>query len=151
MADKYDALLLRRQLCFRLYSTSREVVRRYKPLLDPLNLTYPQYLAMMVLWEESPLSVKELGKRLQLDSGTLTPMFKKLEAHGFVKRERSQDDERVVMISLTEAGMQLREKAVDVPPCLFSSLGVDPRVAKKLIVALDDFNAQLAQNGASAS
>lgn len=115
MADKYDALKLEGQLCFPLYACSKEVVKRYKPFLDEIDLTYTQYIAMMVLWEQKKLSVKELGEYLFLDSGTLTPLLKTLEKKGFINRYRSSSDERVLFAEITEAGMELRERAVEVP------------------------------------
>ena len=115
MADKYDSLKLENQLCFPLYACSKEIVRRYKTYLDKLDLTYTQYIVMMVMWEEKELNVKELGDKLFLDSGTLTPVLKKLEAKGYVTRERSKIDERTLIVTLTESGKELREKAVDIP------------------------------------
>ena len=115
MAGKYDSLKLENQLCFPLYACSKEIVRRYKTYLDKLDLTYTQYIVMMVMWEEKELNVKELGDKLFLDSGTLTPVLKKLEAKGSVTRERSKIDERTLIVTLTESGKELREKAVDIP------------------------------------
>lgn len=115
MAGKYDSLKLENQLCFPLYACSKEIVRRYKTYLDRLDLTYTQYIVMMVMWEEKELNVKELGYKLFLDSGTLTPVLKKLEAKGYVTRERSKIDERTLIVTLTESGKELREKAVDIP------------------------------------
>ena len=115
MAGKYDSLKLENQLCFPLYACSKEIVRRYKTCLDRLDLTYTQYIVMMVMWEEKELNVKELGDKLFLDSGTLTPVLKKLEAKGYVTRERSKIDERTLIVTLTESGKELREKAVDIP------------------------------------
>ena len=111
----YDSLKLDNQLCFPLYACAKEIVRQYKPYLDDLDLTYTQYVTMMVLWEENHLSVKALGKRLYLDSGTLTPLLKKLEAKGYLTRTRSEADERSVIISLTDEGLALRDKALAVP------------------------------------
>ncbi|MCR5161619.1 MAG: MarR family transcriptional regulator [Lachnospiraceae bacterium] len=111
----YDTLKLENQLCFPLYACSKEVVRRYKPLLDRLDLTYTQYITMMVLWEERETNVHDLGQRLFLDSGTLTPLLKKLEAKGYLERHRSQQDERNLIVTVTDKGMALRERAVDVP------------------------------------
>ena len=115
MEKNYDALLLDNQLCFPLYACSREVIKRYKPYLDELDLTYTQYIAMLVLWEKKSVTVKELGNILFLDSGTLTPLLKKLEAKGLLRRRRSCDDERNLIISLTDEGASLREKALEVP------------------------------------
>lgn len=114
-ADRYAALRLENQLCFPLYAASREVIRHYRPHLDALDLTYTQYITMMVLWAEREISVKLLGQRLYLDSGTLTPLLKSLEAKGFVTRTRSESDERIVLVRLTDAGLALQEKALSVP------------------------------------
>ena len=115
MSNKYDCLKLENQLCFPLYACSKEVVKRYRPYLDAINLTYTQYIAMMVFWEHKIHSVKELGEKLYLDSGTLTPVLKSLEAKGFVKRYRSAADERVLLVELTEEGAALKEKALEIP------------------------------------
>jgi len=113
-----DQLLLDQQLCFALYAASRSVTGLYRPLLEPLGLTYPQYLVMLVLWEQDGLTVRELGQRLQLDSGTLTPLLKRLQVAGLVTRQRRQQDEREVDIRLTHAGLALRDKASGIPECL---------------------------------
>lgn len=113
--EKYDALKLDNQLCFPLYACAKEIVRRYKPFLDELDLTYTQYIAMMVLWEEKEINVKDLGKRLYLDSGTLTPLLKRLEQKGLVVRHRDDKDERVLIIAITPEGEALKDKAVKVP------------------------------------
>lgn len=113
--NKYDALKLGVQISFPLYACAKETVRLYKPHLDKLGLTYTQYIAMLVLWEEEKLTVKELGNRLYLDSGTLTPLLKKLEAKGLLKRERSKEDERNLFITLTEEGLTLKDKALMIP------------------------------------
>lgn len=110
-----DKLLLRNQLCFPLYVASKEIIRKYKVYLDPLNLTYTQYIVMMVLWEEEVTNVKHLGDLLYLDSGTLTPLLKKLESHKYINRIRNKDDERNVIISLTDKGRELKNKAKDIP------------------------------------
>ena len=112
---KYDNLKLENQLCFPLYAASKETVRRYRPHLDELGLTYTQYIAMMVLWESEEVSAKALGERLYLDSGTLTPLLKSLEGKGYVTRARSKEDERVLLVSLTPQGRALQEKAKDIP------------------------------------
>lgn len=113
--NDYGMLRLENQLCFPLYACSKEVIRRYKPFLDPLELTYTQYIALMVLWEKKSMTVKDLGERLYLDSGTLTPVLKKLEAKHYIQRQRSEQDERSVIITLTEEGWALQEKASEVP------------------------------------
>lgn len=132
--EKYDALKLENQLCFPLYAASRAVVRRYRPFLAELGLTYTQYIAMMVLWEERKLSVKELGARLFLDSGTLTPLLKSMERKGLVTRKRACEDERVLLVEVTEQGMALREKALGVPPQIASCLHLEEEEAKQLYV-----------------
>ncbi|AFD08987.1 MarR family winged helix-turn-helix transcriptional regulator [Solitalea canadensis] len=119
-----DFLKLENQLCFPLYALSRKVTAHYKPLLDELDLTYPQYLVMLLLWEHQTLSVKELGDHLMLDSGTLTPLLKRLEQKKIVSRKRSAEDERIVLISLTPDGKKLQEKAVEVPNKLQCSLSL---------------------------
>jgi len=113
--SNYDILKLSHQLCFPLYACSREVIKRYKPHLDPLDLTYTQYITMLVLWEKKCLNVKELGECLFLDSGTLTPLLKKLEAKGLLTRQRSTRDERNLMVSITPLGEELKEKAAEIP------------------------------------
>lgn len=121
-----DILRLDQQLCFALYAASRAVTRAYAPLLEPLGLTYPQYLVLLVLWEDDGVSVKQLGERLFLDSATLTPLLKRLEQQGLVTRRRDDDDERVVRIDLTEPGRALRAKARRVPEALACRAGCDP-------------------------
>ena len=117
--DKTDAMLqLDNQLCFALYSTSLAMTKLYKPLLDELGLTYPQYLAMLVLWEQDGLMVSELGERLYLDSGTLTPLLKRLESSGLISRIRAVEDERRVHVTLTAAGRKLKAKAAKIPGCI---------------------------------
>ncbi len=116
MSDpRYDALKLENQLCFPLYACARTVIKQYKPFLDELDLTYTQYITMMVLWERTSLTAKELGDILFLDSGTLTPLLKKLESKGLLTRRRAVLDERSLIVTVTEAGMALRERAVTVP------------------------------------
>ena len=117
------ALLLDNQVCFALYSTSLAMTKIYKPLLAPLGLTYPQYLAMLVLWEQDGIMVSELGERLYLDSGTLTPLLKRLEATGLVARLRDVADERRVHVTLTAAGRKLKAKAAVIPTCIVSAAG----------------------------
>ncbi len=116
-------LLLDNQLCFALYSTSLAMTKIYKPLLAPLGLTYPQYLAMLVLWEQDGVMVSELGERLYLDSGTLTPLLKRLEATGLIARLRDVADERRVRVTLTSAGRKLKAKAAVIPACVVSAAG----------------------------
>jgi DNA-binding MarR family transcriptional regulator len=115
MKDKYDAIKLENQLCFPLYAVSKEIVKKYKPFLDALDLTYTQYITMMVMWEHKTMNVKELGEYLYLDSGTLTPVLKKLEQKGWLVRKRDSKDERVLNVTLTKEGDELKEKAVKIP------------------------------------
>jgi len=119
-----DYLKLENQACFPVYALSRVLTAHYKPILAGIDLTYPQYLVMLVLWEHRELSVKEIGEKLLLDSGTLTPLLKKLETRKLVTRTRSKADERVVMIGLTESGTALRAKAVTIPESFKCSLGL---------------------------
>ena len=128
----FNPLALENQLCFPLYAASKELMRRYKPFLDPLGLTYTQYVTMMVLWEQDGIAVKDLGKRLYLDSATLTPLLKRLEARGYVRRERSREDERSVIISLTDEGRELRAQALDVPRCIGGCVHMEPQDALQL-------------------
>lgn len=110
-----DELILDNQLCFALYVCSKEIIRKYKPYLDPLGLTYTSYITMMALWEKDGVLVKDLGSRLFLDSGTLTPLLKKMEKDGFICRTHSTDDERSIIITLTQKGRELKEKCRDIP------------------------------------
>ncbi len=133
---KYDILKLDNQLCFPLYAVSKEIVRRYQPLLDPLDLTYTQYITMMVMWEKKCVTVKELGEKLYLDSGTLTPVLKKLESKGYVTRTRSKDDERNLMVTLTDSGEALKDEALEVPLKLSGCVNLSSDDAKALYVLL---------------
>ena len=119
-----NPLLLEEQLCFPFYAISREITKRYRPLLEPLGLTYPQYLVMLVLWEQDQQSLKAVGERLHLDSGTLTPLLKKLEASGLVERVKNPADERHIQITLTADGQALRKEAEQIPLALKELLGV---------------------------
>lgn len=130
--NKFDALKLENQLCFPLYACAKEVVRKYGPLLDELDLTYTQYITMMVMWEHEEISVKELGKYLYLDSGTLTPVLKALEKKGYVSRARSKEDERVLIVTLSKEGKALREKALDVPVQMGACISLEPEEARQL-------------------
>lgn len=124
--DKYDCLKLENQLCFPLYACSKEIVRKYKPFLDELDLTYTQYITMMVLWDKKQTNVKELGKYLFLDSGTLTPVLKKLEAKGYITRHRSAEDERNLIVKITDRGVKLREKAYTIPGKMGKCVNLNP-------------------------
>ena len=113
--DKYDCLKIENQLCFPLYVASKEVIRKYKPILDQFDLTYTQYIAMMVIWEENQIKVTELGNRLYLDTGTISPLIRKLKDKQYITITRDINDERVQIINLTEQGAKLREQAVQIP------------------------------------
>lgn len=130
--NDYDCLKLENQLCFPLYACAKELVRKYKPFLDKLDLTYTQYIAMMVMWEHKSLNVKELGKYLYLDSGTLTPLLKKLEAKGYVTRSRLEADERNLIVSITKKGEKLKEQAKDVPVQIGQCVPLNPQEAQQL-------------------
>jgi DNA-binding MarR family transcriptional regulator len=130
--DQYESLKLENQLCFPLYACAKEIVRKYTPFLDELGLTYTQYITMMVLWEKKQTTVSELGRCLYLDSGTLTPLLKKLEGKHFITRRRSEKDERSVIVHVTEEGMAMRDKAAAVPAKVGSCLQLDDEDAKAL-------------------
>ncbi|HPE39300.1 MAG TPA: MarR family transcriptional regulator [Bacillota bacterium] len=132
----YDMLRLKSQLCFPLYAASREVVKKYKPFLDELGLTYTQYIAMMVLWEKQSTTVKALGDALYLDSGTLTPLLKKLEGSGLVTRQRSNTDERNLIVTATDKGMSLRESASEIPAKMGACNPLTPEEASTLYTLL---------------
>ena len=132
MEPDYECLKLENQLCFPLYACAKEIVRRYKPFLDQLDLTYTQYIAMMVLWEHKKLHVKEMGELLYLDSGTLTPVLKKLEGKGYLTRDRDKKDERVLNVTITKEGELLREKAAGIPAQMAGCVKLDPEVAAEL-------------------
>ena len=132
MDSRYDALKLKNQLCFPLYACSRNVIREYKPYLDRLDLTYTQYIAMLVLWEKGSLTVKELGEELYLDSGTLTPLLKKLEAKGLITRKRSTEDERNLILTLTKAGLHMRDDALEIPQELAKKVPLDAEEIRTL-------------------
>ncbi|GAA0626020.1 MarR family winged helix-turn-helix transcriptional regulator [Thalassospira tepidiphila] len=131
-SSKDDLLQLEKFLCFSIYSAGHAFNRVYKPLLDNLGLTYPQYLVMVTLWQEDNQSVRSIGAKLYLESSTLTPLLKRLEANGLVSRKRDPEDERSVRVSLTEAGKDLRNKAEEVPPCILDATGLDIETAKRL-------------------
>ena len=132
MDDCYEALRLRNQLCFPLYLCSKEITRRYQPMLDKLNLTYTQYVVMMYFWEMGSGSAKELSRALLLDPSTLTPVLKKLEQKGYLARSRDPEDERSLIVALTEAGAALREPALEVPARMSCSIGLSAEEARTL-------------------
>lgn len=122
----YDSLKLENQLCFPLYVCSKEIIKKYKPLLDQLDLTYTQYIVMMVMWSEQNINVKKLGEKLFLDSGTLTPLLKKLEKKGYIERKRLTSDERNLVITITKEGIDLRKKAITIPEKVGSCIDLQP-------------------------
>ncbi|MDZ7836149.1 MAG: MarR family transcriptional regulator [Alkalibacterium sp.] len=125
-----DILKLSNQLCFPLYAATRQITKLYRPMLEKLGVTYPQYLVLLVLFEEESVTVKELGERLYLDSGTLTPMLKRMEEHGLVKRQRSTQDERVVEVTLTEKGRGIEKQAEEIPK----------KFSKEVLLEQDEFD-----------
>jgi len=136
-------LRLENQLCFKLYSLSRQMTHLYRPLLEELDITYPQYLVMLVLWEKAPVSVKELGERLYLDSGTLTPLLKRMEQKLLITRSRDREDERSVLIQLTVKGKRMQQKASCIPEELGKSLGIDQVTYEGLKRQLDSLMASI--------
>ncbi|MFD1191847.1 MULTISPECIES: MarR family winged helix-turn-helix transcriptional regulator [Phenylobacterium] len=142
-------LRLDNQLCFALYAATGLVTRAYRPLLEPLGLTYPQYLAMLVLWEQAPRTVSELGEALGLDSGTLTPLLKRLEQAGYVTRTRDPADERRVQVGLTEAGDTLRERALQVPAAMSCALPMPASELGELKATLQEFARRMRADGAA--
>lgn len=143
--DRFEALKIENQLCFPLYACSREVIKQYKPFLDELDLTYTQYIAMMALWENQEMTVKELGDVLYLDSGTLTPLLKKLEAKHYVTRTRSRKDERNLIVSVTEQGQSLKEKAMKMPRAIAEYTELSREEAEALYRTLYKILARLDQ------
>ena len=129
---RYEALKLENQLCFPLYACAREVVKKYKPFLDDIGLTYTQYVTMLVLWEKPEVTSKEIGERLHLDSGTLTPVIKKLADKGLVTRRRAPEDERNLVVALTDAGLALRDRAARIPGQMAGCVRLDPEDARTL-------------------
>ena len=134
--DYHEAMKLANQLCFPLYAAARNVTGLYTPWLKPLGLTYTQYIVFLVLWEEDGISVTEIGEKLMLDNGTLSPLLKKMEKAGYINRRRSSDDERVVMITLTEEGRALQEKAKDIPRQMAGCVELSPEKAQMLYALL---------------
>lgn len=145
-----DWLALDQQLCFALYSASHAMTRAYQPLLTPLGLTYPQYLVMLVLWEQDEPTVTQLGERLSLDSGTLTPLLKRLESAGHLRRERDPEDERRVRVHLTDHGRALRGLAVGIPPAVMAATGCGLDELRSLVQRLKTLR-QLLKTSAGAS
>ena len=138
MSEKYnDVMQLEKQLCFPLYAASREVIKRYRPYLDALGLTYTQYIVLLVIWETGTISVRDLGRRLYLDSGTLTPVLKTLEKNGLIIRRRSEKDERVLLVSVTRDGRALRDKAGEIPQAIRASVRLSDREAETLVALVN--------------
>lgn len=145
MEDQDDTLKLEKQVCFPLYACSKEVARAYKPHLDELDLTYTQYITMLVMWEQQELRVKEVGERVYLDSSTLTPLLKRLEEKGYVSRRRSAEDERDLIVTLTPEGEALRERAIGIPRRVTECVGVDPEKVRLLYDLLYEILGNLRQ------
>ncbi|MFB1081624.1 MarR family winged helix-turn-helix transcriptional regulator [Jeotgalibacillus sp. JSM ZJ347] len=142
-----NPLHLSNQLCFPFYAISKEIIRRYRPLLAPLNLTYPQYLVMLVLWEKDFVTLKAIGERLQLDSGTLTPLMNKLIHSGYIEKTRNSEDERQLVIRLTESGEHLEQQAQDIPAKINDVLGLSPEEYIKYKNLLDELACRLDLQG----
>ena len=134
---KRDPLKLKEQICFPMYACSREMIKKYRPYLEAIGLTYTQYIAMIVLWEAESISVKELGRELFLDSGTLTPVLKSLESKGLITRHRSSEDERVLIASITDSGMELRERAEGIPAMVCGCARLSPEERDTLRILLN--------------
>lgn len=132
-----DLLKLESQVCFPIYALSREITNLYRPLLDKLDITYPQYLVLLILWEHKEQTVNQIGRKLQLDNGTLTPLLKRLEQKGVLVRTRSKADERVVIVSLTTAGEEIKEKAKCIPERLIESLNISSEELAQLKSSID--------------
>lgn len=141
--DACEALKLDNQLCFALYSTSLQMTKVYKPLLQALGLTYPQYIAMLVLWEQDGITVGDISSRMLTDPGSLTPLLKRLEGEGLITRTRSQADERVVELRLTDKGRALRQQAESVPACILAATGLDLKQLANLKNELTDLRGSL--------
>lgn len=135
--DKYDTIKLENQLCFPLYALSREIIKLYKPLLEKFDLTYTQYIAMLVLWEEEKITFKNLGKKLHLDSGTLTSVLKKMEANNLIKKYRTVEDDRVVIVELTEKGLKLKNEILEIPEKMYCESGLSIEEVTELKGILD--------------
>lgn len=127
-----DTLKLSNQLCFPLYASGKEITRKYKPFLDKLDITYTQYIVLMVLWEKDHVSVKEIGEKLYLDSGTLTPLLNKLISKGYIKKETKPNDNRELIISLTKKGIELKKEAYEIPPLIASKVKLTKEEGKEL-------------------
>jgi DNA-binding MarR family transcriptional regulator len=146
--DNNEKLKLDNQICFAFYACSREITKLYRPILEELDLTYTQYVTMLALWEQDHVTVTELGNKLYLDSGTLTPLLKKLEAAGHITRTRDRNDERSVIVELTEQGKALKENAVGIPAQLACKLDVRQEEAAVLLEQMHDFFRKIQNSGA---
>lgn len=140
-----EEILLKDHLCFSLYSCSRAISRMYRPLLEKLGITYPQYLVLLVLWERGEVPVKDLGEALDLDTGTLTPLLKRMEAHGLIGRHRSKEDERVVMIKLEQKGSELKQEASCIPLSLLESTGMSVGDLRDLNETIKDLSVKVSK------
>ncbi len=143
MPEQFNPLKLENQLCFPLYACAKEIVKAYKPYLDELDLTYTQYITMMVMWEHKELRVKDVGKYLYLDSSTLTPLLKRLEEKGYVTRKRSAEDERGLLVSITDSGEALRDRALTIPQKLSACVNLEPEKAQTLYKILYELLSEL--------
>lgn len=146
MSNSPQQLRLENQLCFALYSATNAMIRAYRPWLEQLDLTYPQYLALLVLWQEDGVSVKQLGEQLHLDSGTLTPLLKRLEAKGLVTRGRRENDERVRVLVLTEAGQALRQQAAEIPEAMRCQLSLTDDALMQLKLGCETLSRELGRS-----
>ncbi len=146
MSNSPQQLRLENQLCFALYSATNAMIRAYRPWLEQLDLTYPQYLALLVLWQEDGVSVKQLGEQLHLDSGTLTPLLKRLEAKGLVTRGRRENDERVRVLVLTEAGQALRQQAAQIPEAMRCQLSLTDDALLQLKLGCETLSRELGRS-----
>jgi len=143
--DKYDQIKLENQICFPLYALSREIIRLYKPILDKYNLTYTQYITMLVIWEKEKIGFKDLGRLLHLDSGTLTPVLKKLEAMELIHKYRSNEDDRIVIVEVTEKGSRLKENILHVPEEIYCKLNIETEKLFTLKKQLDEILTQISE------
>ncbi len=143
--DRYDKIKLDNQICFPLYALSREIIKLYKPFLDKYDLTYTQYITMLVIWEEEKITFKDLGKRLHLDSGTLTPVLKKLESMELINKYRSKEDDRIVIVEITEKGKLLKEEILEVPEQIYCKLNIEAEELIAIKRQLDDILAQISE------
>ena len=146
LEEKYEHLKLKYQLCFPLYACAKEVVKKYRTFLDEINLTYTQYITMMVMWEHKKISAKEIGDKLYLDSGTLTPVLKSLAEKGYVTRQRSKEDERVLIVELTPAGLELRDQAINVPSGVSTCVKLSKEESDELYRLLNKILENLTEN-----